>query len=130
MVSTRVPVGDWNPLVHLAVDPLEGNQVGDKLRVSFGIEGAEAHDDLVLLGVVGADDDVSLLQINVLVRESDGDIKQQAVAFDARFELRAWLTGTEMAFLRTSGQPRQVVDVGQRVEQGAEIQRPFNVSQK
>ena len=129
MVSTRVPVGDWNPLVHLAVDPLEGNQVGDKLRVSFGIEGAEAHDDLVLNGVVGADDDVSLLQINVLVRESDGDIKEQAVAFDARLELRAWLTVNEnaMPILKTS---RQVVDVGQRVEQGAEIQRPFNVTQK
>ena len=69
MVSTRVPVGDRNPLVHLAVDELEGDQVGDELRVSFGIEGAEAHDDLVLLGVVGADNDVSLLQINVLVRE-------------------------------------------------------------
>jgi hypothetical protein len=127
MVSTRVPVGDWNPLVHLAVNELEGNQVGDKLRVSFGIEGAEAHDDLVLRGVVGANDDVSFLQINVLVRESDGDIKQQAVAFDARFELRAWFTENAMPILKTS---RQVVDVGQRVEQGAEIQRPFNVSQK
>ncbi len=127
MVSTRVPVGNWNPLVHFAVDPLEGNQVGDKLGVGFGIEGAEAHDDLVLNAVVGADDDVSLLQINVLVRESDGDIKQQAVAFDARLELRAWLTETAMPIMKTS---RQVVDVGQRVEQGAEIQRPFNVSQK
>lgn len=127
MVRTRVPIGDWNPLVHSVVDELEGDQVGEKLRVSFGIERAEAHDDLVLLGVVGADNDVSLLQINVLVRESDGDIKQQAVAFDARFELRAWLTETAMPILKTS---RQVVDVGQRVEQGAEIQRPLNVTQK
>jgi hypothetical protein len=65
----------------------------------------------------------------VLVRESDGDIKEQAVAFDARLELRAWLTVNEnaMPILKTS---RQVVDVGQRVEQGAEIQRPFNVTQK
>jgi hypothetical protein len=127
IVSTRVPVGDWNPLVHLAVDELEGDQVGDKLRVNFGIEGAKTHDDLVLLGVIGADDDVSLLQINVLVRESDGDIKQQAVAFDARLELRAWLTETAKPIFKKS---RQVVDVGQRVEQGAEIQCPFNVTQK
>jgi hypothetical protein len=63
----------------------------------------------------------------VLVRESDGDIKQQAVACDARLELRAWLTETAMPIMKTS---RQVVDVGQRVEQGAEIQRPFNVTQK